>query len=248
MKNFTFVGCSITHGAGLSTKDHNYTNIVSNYFGANLENISVVGNSNYNIFMSALNHLLYNSADLMVIQWSELVRHWVNPGPQSLLRILPNTTFCELHKSEVILDEKKLKNFVDTFLLLNHDYQNIITLCNYCKILEKVAHKKTRIVFINGLIPWTEEIQHMQTLQNPIKYFSDYTKSLMSIHDLSDNEIKKFFLELHSGIIQLDKNKWLNMFNPISSIAIDFGNDNIHPGPETHKKIAGMLINHIKND
>jgi hypothetical protein len=70
----------------------------------------------------------------------------------------------------------------------------------------------------------------------------------MSIHDLSDNEIKKFFLELHSGIIQLDKNKWLNMFNPISSIAIDFGNDNIHPGPETHKKIAGMLINHIKND
>jgi hypothetical protein len=77
------------------------------------------------------------------------------------------------------------------------------------------------------------------------KYFNEYTKILLSIDKLPDQDIEFFFNKIHNGLSQIDKNNWINMFQSILTLAEDVGTDNLHPGPNTHAKIAQMIINHI---
>lgn len=248
MKKFTFIGCSITKGVGLPKEDldeNNYTNIVGKYFNAEITNLSISGNSNYNIFMSGLNELLYNRPDTLLIQWSGLHRHWMHPNLDLSFGIGAMDAINELNYLDTVFSKKDLQKFVKQFLLLNHDYHNILALLNYCKILETVAHTQTKIIFINGLLPWTKEIQFLQAMGNPAKNFSEYTKNLLSIDKLPDQDIEFFFNKIHNGLSQIDKNNWINMFRSILTLAEDVGTDNLHPGPNTHAKIAQMIINHI---
>jgi len=248
MKKFTFIGCSITKGVGLPDEDldeKNYANIVSKYFNAEITNLSIGGNSNYNIFMSGLGELLYNRPNTLLIQWSGLQRHWVYPNLDLTFPIVNDNAIKDLNYLDIVFSKKDLQKFVKQFLLLNHDYHNILALLNYCKILETVAHTQTKIIFINGLLPWTKEIQFLQTIDNPAKNFSAYTKNLLSIDKLPDQDIEFFFNKIHNSLSQIDKNNWINMFQSILTLAEDVGTDNLHPGPNTHAKIAQMIINHI---
>ena len=250
MKKFTFIGCSITKGVGLPNEEldeNNYANIVGNYFKSEINNLSIGGNSNYNIFISSLNELLYNKPDTLLIQWSGLHRHWLYPDLDVTFPIVNDDVGIvkEINYLDTVFSKKYLQKFVEQFLLLNHDYHNILTLLNYCKILETVAHTQTKLIFINGLLPWTKEIQFLQTVDNPARNFSAYTKNLLSIDKLPDEDIKFFFNKIYNGVSQIDKNNWINMFQSIVTLMEDLGTDNAHPGPKTHAKIAQMIINHI---
>ena len=248
MTKFTFIGCSITRGEGLFNKESdekNYANIVGKRFNATVKNLSKSGNSNYNIFISGLNELLYDKPDMLLLQWSGLQRHWLYPNLDIEFPIVNDIVITEINYLQTVFSKKFLTNFVEQFLLLNHDYYNILALLNYCKILETIAQEQTRLVFINGLIPWTEEIQYKQSIKDPMKNFSKYTKDLLSINMLSDEDIVLFFDKIYNALDQIDKNKWPNMFQSLADLQIDYGIDNMHPGSESHKKIADIIINHI---
>ena len=158
MKKFTFIGCSITKGVGLPDEDldeNNYAKIVGNHFDAEINNLSIGGNSNYNIFISGLNELLYSKPDVLLIQWSGLQRHWLYPNLDLTFPIVDDNAIKDLNYLDIVFSKKDLQKFVKQFLLLNHDYHNILALLNYCKILETVAHTQTKIIFINGfLLRW----------------------------------------------------------------------------------------------
>lgn len=251
MKNFTFIGCSITKGEGLPDEENdenNYANIVGTYFNAKVKNLSKSGNSNYNIFINALNELLYEKSNILFLQWSGLQRHWIYPDLDLVFPITNLAPKKDLSYLNTKFTKQFLKNFTDQFLLLNHDYHNILQLLNYCKILETIAGDQIKLVYINGLLPWTKEILYRESATDPVKYFSDYTKDLLSIDLLPDEDIDLFFNKIHEGIKQTNKNNWVNMFNNISSLAVDFGLDNLHPGPESHKKVAKLIINKLIHD
>ena len=63
-KLWTFVGCSLTVGEGLELEKNdpnNYTNLIINHFGsAKPNNLATRGNSNHNIFFTALNEILFS--------------------------------------------------------------------------------------------------------------------------------------------------------------------------------------------
>lgn len=248
MKKFIFIGCSITKGIGLPQKlmdENNYANIVGRHFNIEVDNLSEAGNSNFNIFITGLNQLLFNKPDLLVMQWSGLQRHWLYPDLDLTFPIVNDSAVNEINYLDTVFSKKDLQKFIEQFLLLNHDYHNILTLLNYCKIIESIAHTKTKVIFINGLLPWTKEIQYSQAVDNPTKNFSAYTKNLLSIDKLPDKDIKFFFEKIHNGLLQIDKNNWINMFQSIVTIAEDVGTDNLHPGPKTHAKIAQMIIKQL---
>lgn len=247
MQKFTITGCSMTVGVGLLEEKHdpnNYANLVTKNFDAQLNNLAVGGNSNYNIFITAINELLFNTPDVLIVQWSALNRHWMYPGPTMRLPIVGQTV-----KPPIGIDQyftaSKLQKFSDQFRLLNHDYHNILSMVNYCKILQTLAQHRCQLVIVNGLLPWTKELQYKQSATDPAKYFSDYTKSLLTIDLLPDEDIVKYFMQLLTGIEELDKKLWVNMFNSFGNIMIDWGLDHAHPGPESHKKYASMIITHL---
>lgn len=247
---FTFVGCSFTVGVGLELEKSdpaNYTNIVGNYYGAESINLAQEGNSNYNIFITALNEIIFNSADKIFVQWSALNRLWLWPGPDTAIT-LSHIIENDYSYRNIKFSKKELQKFSDMYHILNHDYHNLITLTNYCNILTEISKNKTQIIFINGLIPWTEEITDINTMANFAENLSEYSKEILEFNSRDDIELTTLFNKLNLLIMGLDKIKWVNMFNSMMQESIDYGNDNTHPGPKSHRQYAEMIINYLEGN
>jgi hypothetical protein len=243
---FTFVGCSFTVGEGLDhEKDdqNNYANIVSKKYGAVITNLSKRGNSNHNIFMLALNELLFNPPDILFVQWSGLNRLWVYPGPDSELFLSHKITH-DYNYRDLFYSKKDLQKLSDMYHILNHDYNNLLTLINYCNILVKINN--CRVVFINGLVPWTEEILNENTATNFSENLSEYLKDILEFKSRDDTELLDFFNKLNIAASGLNQNQWVNMFNSMVQLKIDVSNDNMHPGPKSHQQYADMIINYLE--
>jgi hypothetical protein len=244
MKRFSFTGCSLTHGVGLNDSNENYASLVAVSQAAVLKNISVPGNCNSKIFMESMNELLFDTPDVMFVQWSELSRHWLYPALDLEFPITAGIR-NDLKYLDFFLPQQQANKFIDMFRYLNHDYHNILLVINYCKILEMLARDKCQLIFINGLIPWTAELQYPESTRDPQRYFSEYTKNLLCIDQLPDDDIKKFFEAISTEIVKLDKSKWINMFSSIMHGAVDLAADNIHPGPVTHQNLANNIIKYL---
>ena len=246
---FTFIGCSFTVGVGLVHEKNdvnNYTNIVANHFSADVKNSAVGGNSNYNIFMSALNEILFNTPDKIFVQWSALNRLWLYPGPNTNL-VLSHTIKNDYSYRNIKYSKKELQKFTDTYHILNHDYNNLITLINYCNILTEISKNKTQVIFINGLLPWTREILSLDTTLDFSKNLSNYTKEILEFDSRDDNELIDFFTKLNKDVQGLNQIMWVNMFDSMTKTLIDFGTDNEHPGPKSHQQYAEMIINYLED-
>ena len=77
---FTFIGCSFTVGVGLNHEKNdvnNYTNIVANHCSADVKNSAVGGNSNYNIFMTAVNEILFNTPDKIFTSFIRYIKYFL---------------------------------------------------------------------------------------------------------------------------------------------------------------------------
>lgn len=245
--NFTFVGCSFTVGEGLDREKldvHNYCNLVADHYRADVKNLGVKGNSNYNIFMSALNELVHDAPDILFVQWSGLNRQWLYPGPNTHLVVSaePQTdyNYMDIHYSK-----SDLQRFADQFQILNHDYNNLLTVINYTNILLEFGGE-TEIVFVNGLLPWRDDLEDLKSLSNPAQFFSRYTRQLLDFDTRDDNEIHDLFTKLHNEIDAMDKDAWVNMFESFYSLIEDLGNDNRHPGIKSHSRYAEMIITYLE--
>ena len=243
MTQFTFTGCSFTHGVGV---DPAYPAIVAEHYRAELKNLAIPGHTNAGIFIDSLNEILYHTPDTLFVQWSGLNRHCLYPGLNVSFHI-PGYINQDLEYLDFLFTKSRARQFVDDFQILNHDYHNILLLINYCKILETVSKGKCRLVFINGLVPWTEDMQFLESLNDPYNAFSKYTKDILSFDLLPDDEIEKFFKSIALGLLELNKSWWVNMFSSIESTKIDVIADNQHPGPKTHSYYATQIIKHLES-
>jgi len=245
---FTFVGCSFTVGEGLKLEKSdtsNYVNLVGKHYSASINNLAVGGNSNYNIFITALNEILFDPPDKIFVQWSSLNRLWLYPAPDTKLRLSHIIKDDYVYRN-MFYSKKELQKFTDTYHILNNDYHNILTLINYCKILTKITKNKTQLIFINGLVPWTREILSLDTMNDFSKKLSNYTKEILEFESRDDIELIDFFTKLNKNICELPQSKWVNMFDSMLKILIDVGTDGEHPGPKSHKLYADMIINYIE--
>jgi hypothetical protein len=246
--NYTFAGCSFTVGVGLEHQKHdvnNYANIVAAHHRARGKNIAVGGNSNYNIFMSALMELLDSPPDVLFVQWSELHRIWLHPGPDTKFYVsnIANEAF---RYRDMVYAASRVRSFSEMCIMLNHDYNNLLTLVDYSTILMKLAGH-TRIVFINGLIPWTPDILDSANLLDADSRLSDYTKGILEFDTRDDEEIQQYFTILSDKINTLDFAQWPNMFEALVSQKQDVGTDGLHPGIKSHQHYANMIINYLEN-
>ena len=118
--NFTFTGCSLTVGVGLEQEKLdvcNYTNIVSSKFNVTPKNLASGGNSNYNIFISALNELINSPPDKLFVQWSGLNRLWLYPGPDTSV-FLSMVINQDYHYRDLHFTKKELQQFFDYYHIL----------------------------------------------------------------------------------------------------------------------------------
>ena len=219
-----FGGCSITMGAGFD-QEKSDSRIYANLVG-NADNNAEGGSSNLKIFTQAAKALLDRQHDVYFVQWSALHRHWVYPSPK-------HGFYIGSYTDQNLAD----KNFVAQYQLLNHDYSNIMSLIDYTRILQQMADDAGRdIWFINGLVPWTED---MLTGSESSAY------ALNLYQGLDHREAQDFSQRLQNNLELIDWQQWINPWHSIRDMQEDNAPLDDHPGPNTHRKIADMIIDCI---
>ena len=247
MKKVCWAGCSFTVGEGFDQSQQNlvYTQLVSQECDFVSTNIAVRGNSNYKIFLSACKAVVSQQFDIVFVQWSGLNRIWLHPGPETVFfaseNIRPDYRYRDLY-----LDPAQKKNLCEWLLRLNHDYQNIVDLIDYCNILERMQSSNTKVVFINGLVPWTNDLTKPLDKSNLSKTLSKYTKEILDFDQRDDDEIIKYFTFLQDKFSTLNIDLWVNIFDSFLSHMIDFSPVGHHPGQQSHKWMAQQVSKYIK--
>lgn len=246
---FTFIGCSFTVGEGLELEKNdlqNYANIVAGYYNAEVTNLSESGNSNYRIFKTALELLLFDKTDVLFVQWSSLNRLWVYPGPNTEL-LLSLKIANDYAYRDIFYTKTQLQKLSNHWHYLNHDYGRLLELVDYCLILEQLAkNSATQLVFINGLLPWTSEISSIESVSDFDINLSSYTKELLDFTNRDNLELCELFMQLHNHVAKLNSDLWVNQFDSMAIQSVDVGTDNMHPGPDSHKLFASTVIKHLK--
>ena len=242
-----FAGCSF------SADDHCYPYILKQQYNTDIKNLSEHGNSNFDIFLSAAKAIIEDAPSILFVQWSALNRLTLHPIPGARVRAVTNGLTDEVNagsglttSKNIAFSKKELESFGKMYNQLFCDYQLILTLIDYCKILTTMSQGKHRIVFINGLLPWTSD---MLKNDNKLDNLSEYTKEILYFNNSPDNEIRHFLDNLRTAMNTLDQNKWVNMFNSILNNRIDTVSDiDYHPGIKTHTKFAEQIIEYLDNE
>jgi hypothetical protein len=243
-----FNGCSFTWGDGFPKSGRElfiYDRLVSNHFGFDRTNVAIKGSGNYTIFVRTAELILSGEYDIHFVQWSALNRIWLSPGP-NVYYAINNVADPDYRYRDLYISKSEKSNLRNLVLLLNHDYQNIIDLISYCKILNMMAQQtNTKIFYINGLVPWTDDLNRPLT-NNLSESLSDYTKNvLLDFDSRDDDEIVKYFNHLQTKFNKLDQSNWINLFNSLLNNIVDNGPEGHHPGINSHQWMANQIINYL---
>ena len=242
-----FNGCSFTSGEGFDSsqrKLHVYDCVLADQHNWDSDNIAIRGSSNHTIFLRSAQAIQSQQYNIVFTQWSALNRIWLSPGPETYYFIndlhRPDYSYRDLYINQQ--DKKKLNQLL---LLLNHDYQNILDLVGYCRILEQLAQlNKTQVIFINGLLPWQSDLVQplSQDLDNTL---SKYTKEILDFKNRNDSEIIDYFSKLQQQISTLDSSSWVNMFDSFQSNVCDIAPAGHHPGVKSHQWMANQINTYL---
>ena len=242
-----FNGCSFTAGEGFDSsqrKLHAYDCVLADQHNWDCDNIAVNGSSNHTIFLRSAQAIQSQQYNIVFTQWSALNRIWLSPGPETYYFINdlrhPDYSYRDLYINQQ--DKKKLNQLL---LLLNHDYQNILDLVCYCRILEQLAElNKTRLIFINGLVPWQSDL--VQPLSQDLdSALSKYTKEILDFENRNDREIINYFSKLQQQVSTLDFSNWVNMFDSFQSNVCDTAPARHHPGVNSHQWMINQINTYL---
>lgn len=243
-----FNGCSFTAGIGFSPEDrqcYSYDRLLLKELNFLSDNIAKEGSSNYTIFMRSANAIQEKKYDIIFTQWSSLNRLWLYPGPDTYFYI-NDVKSSDFKYRNIYLSSKEKNKFRDTALILNHDYQNIIELVDYTKILNELARlNSVKLVNINGLVPWQDDLINAVTSSNLNNRLSEYTRDILDFDNRADDEIILYFSKLQTKFLELDQSNWVNLFNSFYSNMTDVGIDGHHPGVNSHQWMANQVSNFL---
>jgi hypothetical protein len=246
--NACFNGCSFTVGEGFSIEcrdDYIYDRLVAKKFNFNLTNIAIGGSSNYTIFMRTADAIQSKKYNIIFTQWSALNRMWLSPGPETYF-FINDHKYPDFKYRDIYLSPKEKIKFTNTLLLLNHDYQNIFDLVDYCKILNNLACiASVKLFFINGLIPWTTDLITQVNSNNLTISLSEYTKNILDFDNRDDSSIIQYFIKLQDKFKQLDQTNWINLFSSFQSNMVDIGPEGHHPGISSHQLMADRVVHFL---
>ena len=241
-------GCSFTVGDGFPIHQRDqyiYDRLVSKQFGFESTNISVSGSSNLEIFKRSAQAILNKEHDIVITQWSALNRLRLHPGPDCSF-VLNDTKYSEFKYRDIYIDSNTKTLLRKMLLLLNHDYHNLLDLIEYCCILDYMAvASNVKVIFVNGLVPWTDDLNCTLPSSDIGSSLSDYTKSMLDFDHRDDLEVITFFQELQRKFLSIDQRLWVNLFDSMMRNSPDIGPEGHHPGPLSHQIMATKISDYI---
>jgi len=246
-------GCSFSAGFGMPgehSNKKNWPNLLASKLGINnVTNIARTASNNYWIFLETMSTMLRDNYDLILVQWSAIPRYRFHVG----LDLYDNMT--NLKTDAVMMDNKIIKKerlieIKNTLLTLHNDHWDILDLVKYVNILieMQVNLRKSKIFFINGLGPWSDQYFVKKQIKHPID-FDRFTQNLLQADMRDDEEIFKLYDMIHEHYAYhggIQEQYWLNLYQPMNQLQIDYiAPDDSHPGFTSQQIFADLFANQI---
>ncbi len=227
-----FCGCSITYGTGVAEQQR-YSSVVGQALACKTINLAQPGRGNRDIFLQALK-LATTDTDVIIVQWSAPGRHWFIP--QFDRSYNTNTVLADQHLPYI--KNRDYQTFVDVFKLMDNSYNQYMELQKHTEILNSLNKK---IYYLNGLMHIDPVFLNWDPVIN-LDNLHNYTKQIIDFDNLPDHDIRKAIDSIRTAF-SVTKNMWIstNKFGKV-----DIGTDGGHPGPESHRIKADMIVQYIK--
>ena len=251
--NILFSGCSIPHGFGLDLEKldpANYCNIFADrcFSSYTVNNISVPGNSNFEIFLSTSMELIHSTYDFVFVGWTSYPRHVLHLGIEEYITrrtLMAGGDLIEYVGNDISFSSKYLNDVKDKFVVMINDHYSILEIVKYVNILNTLAKlKNTKIYFINNYCAWDKD--YFKKIDGKIlpSKLTAYTNKILNSTNRDDAQIDVLYNKMHNDYITagtIQESLWLNLYQNINSNKIDVGSDGRHPGPVTHKNYGLFL-------
>jgi len=226
MVRIGFCGDSNTYGIGVTSKTR-FANLVQEDCAMYAE----PGSSNAEIFEQAVQSVAEN--DVTVCMWSA-------PGRQRFYPYYGLVTHTSNNKSVLdYLTDSRMKTFNEVYHLLDTDYNQIVKLEIYTKLLDKLSD---HVYHLPGL-HFVSDSFFNDTVAN-YDNTDERTKQLLQFDFLGDQEIEWAVDDCREMYKNIFACKWIQHKK---DRAIDIGADGIHMGPKSHRHLADKIIKYFKD-
>lgn len=244
------LGCSHSATSGFKQNiNKHYVNLLKNRLGCGINNISITGMSNHEIFQRAVEQVEnIDHNDIFLIQWSALGRQWVychENNVDDFTQILPNV--CGFGQSAPAEELQKL-----TLGYFFNQYMHLKHWLGYMIALQKVLKcSNVRYFYVNGFDNFVESLDVYRNCQ--LNSLDNITVDLKLRHILDfDNRPDEYILTKLNTLLklynQLDFDQCVKFGEfHFGKAQLDLADDQSHWGEQCNKLWADEIYNHLKN-
>jgi hypothetical protein len=264
MSNSTvFHGCSYTkgHGLGLEEADPNlWVNILhqqnSVLSKTTLVNNGVGGHTNEQIFLSAMRTIVNDpECQYLFVAFTVFKRMYVNPSVETYVTrvYLERAAIQDVNiNPNVTISGSYIENIRDRFFSLTHLHYDVLAVLEYATLIAQAAKKAGIDVFFVNSLMWQLDQDYFNPVTTLSRKPSDTTPStceLLNADTRDDEEYFKLYDKIHTDYKNTNAltYQWLNLDQSFrKNFFLDKGNDNIHPGPISHKAFGTFLTDKLQ--
>jgi hypothetical protein len=206
----------------------------------NITNLSINGQGNPKIFIKALEELIVNDFDLVIIQWSSMFRLDFNLSKS----IYDNPAHC----TRSGCSSKELDPIRKSWIkhCLHGRIELTETLVRIQGLSEILNQRKIPYIFIKTFDNYFSDLQK----ENWQDCSANYLNNVLFRHQLPDWEIEKFHLKLRQIYVLVksySERNWLNL-DQLSwrDQMFDYSDDGMHPGIASSKKFGSDVVEFAK--
>jgi hypothetical protein len=220
---------------------------------AEVTNLSGLGRNNDWIFSQTALEIVKNKYDLVLVQWTEWLRFNIHVGlePYQTLHLL-NKNSHDIHLvNDIKVSNRWLSKIGDNLPAISNPHWNLLNQVKWSNILIGMQEKihKSKIAFVSPSLNIPIDYFQKKNFKFPSE-LSKFEQDMLSVHLRSDKEIIKLYDMIHQDYQEVGgfpSEYWLTPLNEgLRENSVDYLNDGLHLGPETHTLIANDCIPRLK--
>lgn len=262
MTYVAFTGCSFVSGTGLDCErdiwiSHVHKS-VPEFQKHTLLNAGQQGATTADIFYRSVDALTNYNCKFLLVSWTEVPRLLVTPSVESYpcnIFLGPSAAFDDVSiNNNITIPSTYIKNIRDRLFDLINPHYEFVKILQYTAAIQNLANKLgTRVFFLNSLAPWDDG--YFTYITDPARTPASTTTVTQDILDAatrSDEDFWGLYDQIHKKYHETlglpSHCEWVNMYHSFRDyFLLDLGNDQVHPGVESHRKYAEYITGELKN-
>jgi hypothetical protein len=214
----------------------------------------MVGRDNEWICLEAINNLIKNDYDLLIVGWAPIPRFNFHVG----LELYDTNTKLDLSRdkycinNDITITGKELNKIGDSLLKIHNDHWDLLKLVKYVNTLIElqVTARKKKIIFFNPHIKLSQDFFVKKEIKRPSD-LSKYEQDLLSVDTRDDQEIFDLYNMIHTDYQMyggVHSELWANLYNPFIDLQIDNAPHAAkHPGYQSQEVFVKEFLPAFQN-